>query len=246
MSFEVYAMNPSAIIIGASSGIGEALALELNSHGYSLGLASRRTELLQELASKLKHRAHIRELDLANPDAAAISLRQLIDEMKDVELIVISAGTGFNNPKLEWGPELNTISVNVTGFARIVNVIVEYFEQRGSGHLAAITSICAIRGHGDAPAYGASKAFMSNYLGSIRHRFRGKNLPIYVTEICPGYVDTAMAQGTSLFWVASVQTAAKQIVRALKARRGHVYVTKRWRLIAWLLRVTPYALYRRG
>jgi hypothetical protein len=69
MSFEVYAMNPSAIIIGASSGIGEALALELNSHGYSLGLASRRTELLQELASKLKHRAHIRELDLANPSA---------------------------------------------------------------------------------------------------------------------------------------------------------------------------------
>jgi len=238
-------MNPSAIIIGASSGIGEALALELNSHGYSLGLASRRTELLQELASKLS-RAHICEMDLANPDAAAISLRQLIDEMKDVELIIISAGTGFNNPKLEWGPELNTISVNVTGFARVVNVIVEYFEQRGSGHLAAITSICAIRGHGDAPAYGASKAFMSNYLGSIRHRFRGKNLPIYVTEICPGYVDTAMAQGTSLFWVASVQTAAKQIVRALKDRRGHVYVTKRWRLIAWLLRVTPYALYRRG
>ena len=238
-------MNPSAIIIGASSGIGAALALELNSHGYSLGLASRRTELLQEIASKLS-RAHICEMDLANPDAAAISLRQLIDEMTDVELIIISAGTGFNNPKLEWGPELNTISVNVTGFARVVNVIVEYFEQRGSGHLAAITSICAIRGHGDAPAYGASKAFMSNYLGSIRHRFRGKNLPIYVTEICPGYVDTAMAQGTSLFWVASVQTAAKQIVRALKDRRSHVYVTKRWRLVAWLLRVTPYALYRRG
>ena len=105
-------MNPTAIIIGASSGIGEALALELNSHGYSLGLASRRTELLQELASKLKHRAHICELDLANPDAAAISLRQLIDEMNDVELIIISAGTGFNNPKLEWGPELNTVGIS--------------------------------------------------------------------------------------------------------------------------------------
>jgi short-subunit dehydrogenase len=238
-------MSPTAIIIGASSGIGEALALELDSNGYSLGLASRRTVLLEELASKLKHRAHIRELNLADCDAAAISLRQLIHEMKDVDLIVLSAGAGFDNPKLEWAPELNTISVNVTGFARVVNVIVEYFEERGHGHLAAITSICAIRGHGDAPAYGASKAFMSNYLSSLRQRFRRKDLPIYVTEICPGYVDTAMAQGASLFWVASVQKASKQIRRALKTRRSHVYVTKRWRLIAWLLRVCPGALYGR-
>ncbi|MFN4896906.1 MAG: SDR family NAD(P)-dependent oxidoreductase [Pseudomonadota bacterium] len=238
-------MNPTAIIIGASSGIGEALALELDANGYSLGLASRRTELLHQLAAKLKHNTHVREMDLADFDAAAVALRELIQEMKDVDLIVISAGTGFDNPALEWTPEANTILVNVTGFARVANVVVEYFEQRGHGHLAAITSIMAIRGHGDAPAYGASKAFMSNYLCSLRHRFRRKKLPIHVTEICPGYVDTKMAQGASLFWVAPVQKASKQIVRALKGRRSHVYITKRWRLIAWLLRICPDALYER-
>ena len=84
---------------------------------------------------------------------------------------------------------------------------------------------------------------MSNYLSSLRHKFQKKNLPIYVTEICPGYVDTAMAQGASIFWVAPVQKAATQIGNALKARRSHVYITKRWRLIAWLLRICPNALY---
>ncbi len=238
-------MGRSAIIIGASSGIGEALAVELDAKGYSLGLASRRTELLQQLAAKLKNRSYICELNLSACEDAAIALQKLIHEMQEVDLIVVAAGTGSDNPRLEWEPEADTISVNVTGVARVLNVIVAYFEQQGHGHLAAITSIMAIRGHGDAPAYGAAKAFISNYLTSLRNRFRSKGLPIYVTEICPGYVATAMAQGSSLFWVASAQKVAKQIARALNARRSHVYVTKRWRLFVWLIRIYPRALYGR-
>ena len=157
-------MTRKAIIIGASSGIGEALAFDLDAAGYSLGLAARRTELLKNIASKLQNPAHVQTLDQAQPEAAAAGLRELIEEMKDVDLFVLSAGVGFDNPTLSWTPELNTININVAGFTCLLTAIVEYLERRGSGHIAGISSIAAIRGHGDAPAYGASKAYMSNYL----------------------------------------------------------------------------------
>ena len=94
-----------------------------------------------------------------------------------------------------------------------------------------------------APAYSASKAFVSNYLQGVRYRFEKLKLPIVVTDVQPGFVDTRMAKGDRLFWVASPQTAARQIVAAIRGRKQHVYVTRRWRLIAWVLRIVPDALY---
>ncbi len=83
------------------------------------------------------------------------------------------------------------------------------------------------------------------FLAGRDTRFRRKGLPIYVTEIRPGFVATAMAQSPNLFWVASVETAAKQILNAVNKRSEQVYVTKRWALIAVLLRVFPNILYNK-
>ena len=69
------------------------------------------------------------------------------------------------------------------------------------GHIVGISSIAAIRGNGDAPAYNASKAFVSNYLEGIRQKVSKLNLNITVTDIQSGFVDTAMAKGEGLFWV---------------------------------------------
>ena len=93
------------------------------------------------------------------------------------------------------------------------------------------------------PAYNASKAFMSNYLEGLRVRARTAGLPILVSDIRPGFVDTAMAQGKGLFWVASPQKAASQIYKAIHCQAKHAYVTKRWSVIAWLLKVLPAFLY---
>ena len=69
----------------------------------------------------------------------------------------------------------------------------------GRGHLVGISSIAAIRGHGEAPAYRASKAFVSGYLRSLRHTCAKQRLPICITEIQPGFVATAMAKGDGSF-----------------------------------------------
>jgi short-subunit dehydrogenase len=235
----------NAIVIGASSGIGLELARLLSASGYGIGLVARRGDLLQELARELTTPVWTKTLDLARTDEAMSGLRELIAEMKDVELFVISAGIGFINPELEWEPERATIAVNVTGFAAAANVAMEHLKQRGSGHLVGISSIAALRGGPEAPAYGASKAFVSNYLEGLRMMVRRKDLPIIITDVKPGFVATRMAQSDRQFWVASPAKAARQTFDAIRRRKRHVYVTRRWRLIAWLMKLAPDWAYRR-
>lgn len=235
----------TAVIVGASSGIGRALAVVLSRDGYRVGLVARRTELLEELQAALPGPGVIRTADVSQPAEAMPRVRELIDELGDVELFVISAGTGFENTALEWAPERETIAVNVLGFAGMVNIAVAHLEARGSGHLVGISSLAALRGIAGAPAYAASKAFVSNYLQGIRYRFRKMHLPVVVTDVQPGFVDTRMAKADGQFWVASPETAARQIAAAIYRRRDHVVVTRRWRLVAWLLRLLPDVVYSR-
>jgi short-subunit dehydrogenase len=234
-----------AIVIGASSGVGKELAIVLSQDGFAVGLMARRIDLLEELSSRLPNRALSRQADISDYSQAMASLENLIEEIGGVDLIVISAGTGFINPGLDWSKEKETIDVNVIGFTAMANVAFRHFVKAGRGHLVGISSIAAIRGSGGAPAYSASKAFMSNYLEGLRISARKAGLPIVVTDIQPGFVDTAMAQGHGLFWVASPQKAARQIYKAIQRKARHAYVTKRWSAIGWLLKVLPDAIYAR-
>ncbi|HEX9885361.1 MAG TPA: SDR family NAD(P)-dependent oxidoreductase [Longimicrobiales bacterium] len=233
----------TAVIIGASSGIGRALAVVLSADGYRVGVVARRGDLLAELCAELRGPSLFRTMDVSRPDRAMPLLRELMDELGDVELFVISAGTGSENPELDWEPERDTIAVNVLGFAGMVNVAAAQLQSRGSGHLVGISSLAALRGTGAAPAYAASKAFVSNYLQGVRYRFRKMGLPVVVTDVQPGFIDTPMAGGS--FWMASPQEAARQIARAIRKHREHVYVTRRWRLVAWLMRGLPDAVWSR-
>ena len=86
---------------------------------------------------------------------------------------------------------------------------------------------------------------MSNYMQGLRHKFSKLKLPIVVTDVQSGFVNTAMAKGDDLFWVASPEKAARLIFDAIRKRKKHVYVTRRWRLIAWFLRGAPDWLYHK-
>ena len=235
----------TAIIIGASSGIGRALAVRLAGEGYRLGLVARRVDLLNELNAELTTPALIKGADVSQPDVAIPVIRELIAELGEVDLFVISAGTGFDNASLDWEPEQATIGVNVLGFAAMVNVAVTHLEKRRTGHLVGISSLAALRGIGGAPAYAASKAFVSNYLQGIRYRFKKLRLPIVVTEVQPGFVETRMSNPDHRFWSASAELAANQIADAIRRRKEHVYVTRRWRLVAWVMKAMPDGVYWR-
>jgi short-subunit dehydrogenase len=233
-----------AIIIGATSGIGRELAKVLSANGYAVGITGRRLLLLEQLQGELPNQSFIQQMDVTE-NRAPEDLRNLINEMRGMDLIVLNSATGSIDMQVPWEKEKVTIETNVLGFAALANVAFHHFQQTGSGHLAGVSSIAGIRGGGGAPAYSASKAFVSNYLQGLRYIVKKTGKNITVTDIQPGFVDTAMAQGDHVFWSAPAPKAAEQIYRAIKKKKKHAYITKRWRLIAWVLKVLPDSCYNK-
>ena len=107
------------------------------------------------------------------------------------------------------------------------------------------TAAGGLRGSCAAPAYNASKAYQINYTEGLRQRALRSHRPIVVTDLRPGLTDTAMAKGEGLFWVMPVGRVADGMLRAIRRRRAVATVTRRWRLVAWILRRLPGWLYVR-
>ena len=240
-------MSKSVLIIGASSGIGKELAKVFSDHGYTVGMAARRTALLKDLQKELPGKSFIKGLDLNDTDASIIALKELCQDMGDVDIIVINSGTGHNNPELEWEKERPSIDVNVRGFTAMAVTATNYFIKRGKGQIVGISSVAAIRPFRLAPAYGASKAFISFYLAGLRHKFIKQGFKdIFVTDIKPGFVRTPLTDNNDkMFWIATAEKAATQIYDAIVAKKKEAFITKRWRLVAMLLKVIPAFLYNR-
>jgi len=234
-----------AIIIGASSGIGRELAKIIAATGYTVGLTARRTELLKELSAEIISKTYIKSLDLSKPEEASSKVQELIEEMHGVDLIIISSGAGYINHELDWQKEKETIDVNVIGFVAMVNVAMKHFLKRGEGILVGISSIAGLKGNAAAPAYSASKSFVSNYLSGIRYQVKKRKANIKIIDIKPGFVDTEMAKGEKIFWVASPGKAAAQIYHCIKNGKEHAYITKRWIVVAWIFKLIPDWLFQK-
>jgi len=238
-------MSKRAVVVGASSGIGAALARELAGAGYETGLAARRLDRLKALGERLPTETSVAKVDVSDPEEAMDRIRRLVDAMGDVDLVVLNAGVGEGNEALDWEPERRTIDVNVRGFAAGANVAMDHFEARGAGHLVGVSSVAALFGNGAAPGYSASKAWVSTYLDGLRYRARSLDADVTVTDVRPGYVDTEMATGGSRFWEVSPERAARGIHRAIRAEARRAYVPRRWYAVAWLLKLLPDAAFRR-
>jgi len=239
--------NRTAVIIGASSGIGEALAHQLNRGGWRLGLLARRLDRLEALRQTLAADTIVRRIDVTDDHAGGI-LDEVLNELGGADLVIISAGAGHNNRDLNVALDVETVMVNVLGFMKTAQVAVRHFLRRGRGHLVGISSIAALRGNGAGAAYAASKAFQSVYLDGLRDLVRQSGFPIAVTEVQPGFVDTAMMKPerplpavAKWLLVSSAASAAQQIMRAIRKRAKHAYITRRYGLVAFILKLLPRA-----
>lgn len=227
---------PNAIIVGASSGIGRALAREL-SREYDLGLAARRVDRLTAVGEDIGG-AHVAKIDVTDDDARE-RFDDLVDSMGGVDLVVLSSGIGRYNPELEWDDERETIDVNVRGFTAIATAAMEHFDEQGAGHLVGLSSVAGEIGSPSLPAYSASKAFVSRYLEGLRYRAKRSDADVTVTDVRPGFVDTPMSPQSDRFWECSPETAAAQIARAIRKRKDVAYVTRRWWLVSKALGLLP-------
>jgi short-subunit dehydrogenase len=234
-----------AIIVGATSGIGKGLAEILTQSGYMVGITGRRINLLNDLKSTNPDQYIIKNFDVTDEKSTYKNLEELTKELGGLDLLIISSGTGDINETLDFKTEKQAIETNISGFTAVAGWTYNYFRNQNSGHLVAITSIGGLRGSSQAPAYNATKAYQINYLEGLRQKAKKDQLRIDITDIRPGLVDTDMAKGEGLFWISSVQKTSKQIYKAICSRKRIAYVTRRWLLIAILLKLLPGAIYER-
>lgn len=238
-------MNKKAIIIGASSGIGREVARLLLADGWTLGVAARREELLQELKASAPERVEVMAIDVTTPDAGE-RLLTLVQQIGGMDLYFHASGIGKQNRTLETDIELRTMDTNAVGFTRMIDTAYRYFAEKGEGHIAAITSIAGTKGLGPAPAYSATKALQATYLQALEQQAHSRGLKIRFTDIRPGFVDTALLNDSFPYpMLMRPEAVARDIVRSIYRRRHVRIIDYRYRLLTFLWRLIPRSLWRR-
>jgi len=230
----------TAIIFGATSGIGKELTHLLVKDKYKIAITGRRLKNLQEIKDLFPTQITIKQNDIRNFDEVEKVFDEIVEEFHQIDLIIHSSGIGFVNTSLHWEKENETIQTNVVGATKVYDLAYNLFKKQQFGHLVGISSIAAIRGNRDAPAYFASKAYQKAYLESLYFKTKTiKSKKVFITDIRPGFVDTKMALGDGIFWMVSLEKASKQIYAAINKKKRVAYISKRWILIAWALKITP-------
>jgi short-subunit dehydrogenase len=232
------------LIVGATSGIGREMARLYAGEGHLVGATGRRQELLYSLQLEYPNQV-ITECFDVTAAGATHHLESLTRKMGGLDILVYSAGWGEIMDSLDWAVDKGTVDVNVNGFLEAIHYAWRIFTGQGHGHLVTLSSIASIRGNRHSPAYSASKAFQSTYFEGLTIKARRMAIPLYLTDVQPGFVDTKMAKGPGQFWVAPPQKAARQIIRAIEQKRWRVYVTHRWWIIAKIAKWIPSFIYHR-
>ncbi len=240
-----------AIVLGASSGIGEALAEQLAREGYDVALVARRGDRLEAICQRLREagapghaRAYVH--DARDPAKVAALFARIAEELHGLDLVIYAAGVmpAIGTDEYDSEQDRAVIETNLTGAVAWLNEAARWFASAGAGSLVAISSIAGERGRRGYPAYGASKAGLNTYLESLRNRLAQHG--VHVLTVKPGFVQTDMLrQRSGLFWVIQPDAAARQILGAVRARRHTVFVPSRWRLVAWAVRAIPSFLFRK-
>jgi len=227
------------LIFGATSGIGRALAELYTSQGHKVAITGRRQEKLDEIKAQQPDLYLTFRHDIRQTETTDDIISQAHEHFGQIDLIIVNAGIGKFNLELDWEICESVIKTNVTGVTKALIASYKYFRQQGKGHLVNVSSVASLLGGAANPTYNASKAYQANFMEALWIKAqKSKKARIAVTDIRPGFVDTKLAQGET-FWKADVQTAAKQIAQAIKRRKKVAYITKRWGLVAFVLKWMP-------
>lgn len=227
-----------AIVIGGSSGIGKALVQVLLNNNYRVGLSGIERDDVTELKNAHAKNLIIQYIDCSEENCSH-EIFELTNQLGGLDLMVFSAGIGHLNKNQGYSVENKANQVNVIGFTEVVDWSYRFFQKQGSGHLVAISSFSGLFGYRTSPAYTAAKGYQINYLEALRQKAYHSKLPIYVTDVRPGFVDTEISKELKRFWVITPQRAAKQIYKAILNKRSMIYVAGRWRVLSWVIKLLP-------
>ncbi len=237
-----------AVVVGASSGIGAAVAKRLARAGYMVALVARRGDQLAELAAEIgDDRAFVYEHDVTNYAEVPALFDRIVDDLHGLDTIVYAAGVmpDVAADEYDFAKDLQMVEVNLLGMMAWLNEAADLFTRMKNGTICGIGSVAGDRGRKDRPGYNASKGAQAIFLEALRNRLAA--FGVSVITIKPGPVATPMtAQLGDMPFMISAGEAARRIVAAIaKPAKGEVYVPRRWRYIMLVIRHIPGFIFRK-
>ena len=228
-----------AIIIGATSGLGREIALNLQRDGWSVGVAGRRVELLKEFAI-------YEQIDVTAEDAVE-GVERLLEKLGEMDLFVNVAGVGFQNATLDPKVEKHTFDVNGYGFMRMVGWAYNYFKrERREGHIAVISSIAGTKPLGTAAAYSATKRMQSHYITALSQLARMEHLNIHFTDIRPGFAATDILNPNKHYpMMMSKERAGRLATKAILRKKRVAVIDWKFAVLTFFWSLIPRCVWER-
>lgn len=233
-------------IIGASSGIGHALAMELAGQGATLVLSARREEELTKLAGDLEGQNHLPlPVDVADPKTLKDALSHIQENLGQLDSVIFLAA--IYSPHDEQRKELEFIhkmlEVNIGGAFNLIDAVMPYYEEKGQGQLVICASVAGFRGLPKGQPYCATKAALISLCETMR--IENANTGIDVKVINPGFVKTPLTDKNDfpMPMIIEAEDAAKAITRDLLTNKFEIHFPKKFTFIMKILRIMPTPLY---
>ena len=238
----------TALVIGATSDIGRAIARRLVQAGWSLQLAARDPAELEREARDLRVRSGVavtaHRCDVLD-EGGGVSLLDELGSLPDLAVCVVGLLGDQTESQRDGMAAERVMRTNYVGPALFMGALAERFERRGSGVLVGLSSVAGERGRASNYVYGSAKAGFTAFLSGLRSRLSGSG--VHVVTVKPGFVRTRMTSGMNLpaRLTATPQEVAGAVVEAIRQRRNVVYVRRVWRPIMLVMRAIPEGVFKR-
>jgi decaprenylphospho-beta-D-erythro-pentofuranosid-2-ulose 2-reductase len=239
------------LLVGASDGLGAALARKLAREGYTLALLARREDKLESLCNEINAgtgNARYYVHDVRQYNEVPALLRKIVADLGGLDLVIYAAGVNFppgGIDKYNFENDRKMIEVNLIGAMAWLTPVAEMFQSAKAGQIVGISSIAGDRGRVGNPGYNASKAGLATYLEALRNRLTRHG--VNVLTVKPGFMKTEMlkaALGATPFTIPP-EKAADDIYNAMKKRKQQIYTASIWRWIMLAIQHTPSFIFRR-
>ena len=239
----------AVFITGASSGIGQALALEYARQGHVLGLVARRAQRLATLLEQLPGDGHcVYCVDVRDRQALHSAAKEFEGKVGQVDIVIASAGVSAGT-LTETGEDFDVFNdifaINVMAMMATFEPFIPGMRLRGAGTLVGIASVAGVRGLPGAGAYSASKSAVKTYCESLRVELATTG--VSVVTIAPGYVKSEMTVNNpyGMPFLLAADEFATRCTRAIRKRRSYAVIPWQMAIVASIMKILPNWLYDR-
>lgn len=235
-----------AVISGASSGLGQALAQHYLKQGAVVGAIGRRANLLQSLSEQFPRQVYCYPLDVRDAAAMQAAAQDFIARAGVPDIVIANAGVSVGT-LTEYAEDItafeSVMAINMLGMVKTFQPFLAAMRTAGRGKLVGMASVAGFRGLPGAGAYSASKATVISYLESLRVELRGSG--VQVVTICPGYIKTPMTDINPypMPFILSPDAAARRIARAIAGGKSFAVIPWQMGLAGYVLKWLPNCLY---